>query len=204
MINNISKIFKICGQHGLYIAVLVTFILHLSGCNVCHLPIRGCGSDKTDWYEIGYSDGTRGVQKRLTPPPPCDPCDPCDPYYSCAPCGPCTEVKTCGRPRSCNGYCFQPINNEYYDGWRAGVRQFCQPCVGFSIGCQGRPYPCICPPDLAGPFRAAWYQGIKRYYTPEYTCGRGYCNTYCTPPLECKYLGEVLPVPNGCPCNVVN
>lgn len=59
MINNISKIFKICGQHGLYIAVLVTFILHLSGCNVCHLPIRGCGSDKTDWYEIGREHGLR-------------------------------------------------------------------------------------------------------------------------------------------------
>lgn len=146
------------------------FILGLQGC--CYFPCSQVKNcNPNDLYELGMCDGLRGIQRSLT-----------------------QEINECIRlGATCN-------LNEYTDGWKQGIRDFCTPSNGYALGLQGKPYPCFCPPDLAGPFRAAWYQGVKCFYTPELGCGEGCRKTYATPIIRCGEVRDIQCFANGCPC----
>lgn len=142
------------------------------------LPLVGCQQSWTgedcltvNWFNEGFTDGQRGIVRTLE-----------------------CETRACAR----NGI---EVDFELYKaGLKEGIREYCTPLQGQLLGEAGKPYPCICPPDLAGPFRLAWYQAIKCYYTPELGCGEGCAKTYCSPPIPCGSVTDFPCEVKGCPC----
>ncbi len=177
------SIFRFIKKSYIHLFAIITFIICssiLSGCTCSSL--RGC--PPREWFQIGYCDGVQGLQRDVS-------------YFNnCA-----LQVM---EPRICDPGCVPDPAYDYFEGWRKGVREFCTPRNGYAIGLTGQSFPCVCPPDLAGPFRAAWYQGLKCYYFPELGCGDGCSKEYCTLPVPCGVVGQLMTVPAGCPCNVVN
>ncbi len=147
----------------------------LPGCYKPSEHIVNQNCKEINWYEQGVKDGQCGVQRSLR-----------------------TEIEDSSK------YGLLVDAFAYKEGWHRGIRQFCTPCMGMEIGAQGRPCPCFCPPDLAGPFRAAWYQGAKCYYSPERGCGEGCAKTYFYPEVACGFVTDDIGVPPGCPCTMLD
>ncbi|WP_417773971.1 DUF2799 domain-containing protein [Stappia sp.] len=78
-----------------------------------------------DWSELGKADGAQGhLTKRFE-----------------------DVVKDCGR------YGITPDADAYMAGWHQGVRLYCTPQNGFSLGRQGKELSPVCPAQTAALFR---------------------------------------------------
>ena len=88
-----------------------------------------------DWRTIGFEDGTRGH-----------------------------TTQRIGKHReACADYGVAPNYENYLAGHREGVRQYCVPARGFSLGRSGKRYNGVCPTDLENAFLAAFDDGQVVY-----------------------------------------
>ncbi len=88
-----------------------------------------------DWRTIGFEDGTRGY-----------------------------TTQRIGKHReACADYGIAPSYENYLAGHREGVRQYCVPASGFSLGRSGKRYNGVCPADLENTFLAAFDDGQAVY-----------------------------------------
>lgn len=101
------------------------------------ITVQGCGTlsvdecQSPDWYAIGHQDGLQG----RTPRPVSD-------YFrACARQDAAIQIAT------------------YKQGRDDGLRRFCRPRNGFSLGLQGARYNSACPVDAEPDFLAAYEQG---------------------------------------------
>ena len=91
-----------------------------------------------DWHTIGYEDGARGFSSQRI-----------------------------GQHReACAEHGIAPNFQAYMDGHRAGLRQYCIPVTGFSLGRSGKRYSGICPAELEQAFLIAFEDGraVHRLY----------------------------------------
>ena len=56
-----------------------------------------------------------------------------------------------------------PDRADYMLGWNEGVREYCQPNNGFSVGEHGWSHNNICPSDMRADFQHAWKEGRSLY-----------------------------------------
>jgi hypothetical protein len=105
------------------------------------LGMSGCASMSedecvmSDWRTIGYEDGSMG--------------------YSADRIG--------SHRKACAKHGVAPDFEAYQAGRRDGLRQFCQPSRGFSLGTGGGRYNGVCPSDLEPDFVDAFNTGHKLY-----------------------------------------
>lgn len=105
------------------------------------LGLSGCASMSedecvmSDWRTIGYEDGSMG--------------------YSADRIG--------SHRKACAKHGVAPDFEAYQTGRRDGLRQFCQPSRGFSLGSGGGRYNGVCPSDLEPGFVDAFNTGHKLY-----------------------------------------
>lgn len=106
------------------------------------LGISGCATMSadecatSDWHAIGYEDGARGY----------------------------TADQLGNRRKACAKHGVTPDFEAYQAGRAQGLRQYCQPSRGFSLGSNGSRYNGVCPLDLEAEFIDAYNQG-KHLYT---------------------------------------
>jgi len=105
------------------------------------MMVAGCASlSKTDcenanWRAIGYKHGQQGIHHREL------------------------EKFSTG----CSEYDIVPDREAYLSGWDEGIRQFCTPDTGYSLGASGQPLRNVCPADLAASYRDGWEQGVRTF-----------------------------------------
>ena len=88
-----------------------------------------------DWRMIGYEDGSRGY-----------------------------PTQRIGKHReACADHGVAPDYETYLTGHREGVRQYCTPSRGFTLGRSGTRYNGVCPADLETAFLAAFDDGRATY-----------------------------------------
>jgi hypothetical protein len=88
-----------------------------------------------DWQQLGVSDGASGF--------------------------PATRVAQ--HQEACAKFGI-PVNaTAWQSGWEQGIRSYCVPANGLSVGRQGRPNRNACPADLAAPFNEAYRIGRDVY-----------------------------------------
>ena len=88
-----------------------------------------------DWHTIGYEDGARGF-----------------------------STQRIGQHReACAEHGIAPNFQDYMDGHRAGLRQYCVPATGFALGRSGKRYSGVCPAELENAFMAAFDEGRTVY-----------------------------------------
>jgi len=130
-----------------------------------HLTAKQCQA--INWYQMGFTDGSQGKPQR----------DLSQAILDCA------KFKL-------------KINQAgYTKGWKAGVRQYCQPGTAYQLGTQGKTYNHICPADLAPKFDQSWHRGLKQYCVPSmaYQTGRAgqqiplFCNPNSDKKLQRAY-----------------
>ncbi|MDX1405444.1 MAG: DUF2799 domain-containing protein [Woeseiaceae bacterium] len=90
----------------------------------------------SDWHAIGFEDGARGY----------------------------TADQLGNRRKACAKHGVTPDFEAYQAGRAQGLRQYCQPGRGFSLGSNGSRYNGVCPLDLEAEFLDAYNQG-KHLYT---------------------------------------
>jgi hypothetical protein len=94
------------------------------------LGLGGCASMSadecvtSDWHAIGYEDGARGY----------------------------TADQLGNRRKACAKHGITPDFESYRAGREEGLRQYCQPSRGFSLGSGGARYNGVCPGDLEADF----------------------------------------------------
>lgn len=90
-----------------------------------------------DWYELGYRDGSTGQSRdRLQQ-----------------------------RQQACVEHGITSDKSAYYDGYEAGLDQFCTAASGYQRGREGYRYNNICPPLLEGDFLTGYQRGHEVYQT---------------------------------------
>jgi hypothetical protein len=105
------------------------------------LGLGGCASMSadecvtSDWHAIGYEDGARGY----------------------------TADQLGNRRKACAKHGITPDFESYRAGREEGLRQYCQPSRGFSLGSGGARYNGVCPGDLEADFVDAYNQGHHLY-----------------------------------------
>lgn len=105
------------------------------------LGLTGCASMSadecitSDWHAIGFEDGARGY----------------------------TAEQLGNRRKACAKHGITPDFEAYQAGRAQGLRQFCQPSRGFSLGSSGARYNGVCPADLEAPFVNAYNSGHQLY-----------------------------------------
>ncbi len=88
-----------------------------------------------NWHTIGYEDGARGF-----------------------------STQRIGQHReACAEHGIAPNFQDYMDGHRAGLRQYCVPTTGFALGRSGKRYSGVCPAELEHAFMAAFDEGRTVY-----------------------------------------
>lgn len=99
--------------------------------------LSGCASlDKDEclhanWYAIGLEDGAAG-----------------------------RAIERLGEHRrSCAKHAVAPDTDRYLAGRSEGLKSFCTPARGYSLGRSGQAYRGVCPDDRAGAFLAAYQRG---------------------------------------------
>jgi hypothetical protein len=85
----------------------------------------------SDWHAIGYEDGARGY----------------------------TADQLGNRRKACAKHGITPDFESYQAGREQGLRQYCQPSRGFSLGAGGSRYNGVCPGDLEADFVDAYNTG---------------------------------------------
>jgi hypothetical protein len=105
------------------------------------LGLSGCASMSadecvtSDWHAIGYEDGARGY----------------------------TADQLGNRRKACAKHGVTPDFESYQAGRKEGLRQYCQPSRGFSLGAGGSRYNGVCPADLESEFVDAFNSGHQLY-----------------------------------------
>ena len=105
------------------------------------IAMSGCASMSeeecvmSDWRTIGYEDGSMG--------------------YS--------GDRIGSHRKACAKHGVAPDFEAYKAGRREGLRQYCQPSRGFSLGTSGGRYQGVCPSDLEPGFVDAFNSGHKLY-----------------------------------------
>jgi len=89
----------------------------------------------SDWHAIGFEDGARGY----------------------------TADQLGNRRKACAKHGVTPDFASYQAGREQGLRQYCQPSRGFSLGAGGSRYNGVCPGDMEGDFVDAYNQGHQLY-----------------------------------------
>lgn len=105
------------------------------------LGLSGCATMSadecvnSDWHAIGFEDGARGY----------------------------TADQLGNRRKACAKHGITPDFEAYQAGRAQGLRQYCQPSRGFSLGSSGARYNGVCPADLEAPFVDAYNSGHQLY-----------------------------------------
>lgn len=105
------------------------------------LGLSGCATMSadecvtSDWHAIGYEDGARGY----------------------------TADQLGNRRKACAKHGITPDFESYRAGREEGLRQYCQPSRGFSLGSRGTRYNGVCPGDLEADFVDAYNSGYQLY-----------------------------------------
>jgi hypothetical protein len=105
------------------------------------LGLGGCASMSadecmvSDWHTIGYEDGARGY----------------------------TADALGNRRKSCAKHGVAPDFEAYQAGREEGLKQYCQPGRGFSLGSSGATYNGVCPGYMEADFVDAYNAGQKLY-----------------------------------------
>ena len=89
-----------------------------------------------DWHMIGYEDGFRGFATQ----------------------------RISKHREACAKHGIAPDFEGYMAGHREGVRQYCVPARGFSLGRNGKRYNGVCPADLENAFLVAFDDGRTVYH----------------------------------------
>lgn len=89
----------------------------------------------SDWHTIGFEDGAQGH----------------------------TAERLGSHRKACAKHGVAPDFEEYQAGRKQGLRQFCQPSRGFSLGANGGKYNGVCPADLEIEFIDAYNSGHQLY-----------------------------------------
>lgn len=89
----------------------------------------------SDWYAIGFEDGSRGY----------------------------TSDRLGNHRKACAKHGVAPDFELYQSGREKGLREFCQPSRGFSLGAGGGRYNGVCPSDLEMHFIDAYNSGHQLY-----------------------------------------
>lgn len=89
----------------------------------------------SDWHAIGFEDGARGY----------------------------TADQLGNRRKACAKHGITPDFEAYQAGRAQGLRQYCQPSRGFSVGSSGSRYNGVCPADLEPGFVDAYNSGHQLY-----------------------------------------
>ncbi len=103
--------------------------------------LAGCGSATVtesqcvagDWQTLGYRDGSLGYR----------------------------STQLLKHQDACVKHGAIPDRDGYLLGWEDGVREYCEPNNGFSVGVRGGSYNNVCPDDLRHGFLDAYQQGRK-------------------------------------------
>ena len=105
------------------------------------LGLSGCATMSadecamSDWHTIGFEDGARGY----------------------------TAEKLGNRRKACAKHGVAPDFEAYQAGREEGLRQYCQPSRGFSLGANGARYHGVCPGYMEGDFVDAYNSGHQLY-----------------------------------------
>lgn len=89
----------------------------------------------SDWHTIGFEDGSQGY----------------------------TADRIGNHRKACAKHGVAPDFSAYTAGRKQGLRQFCQPSRGFSLGTNGGRYNGVCPSDLEMHFVDAYNSGHQLY-----------------------------------------
>lgn len=105
------------------------------------LGLSGCATMSadecvtSDWHAIGFEDGARGY----------------------------TADQLGNRRKACAKHGITPDFEAYQAGRAQGLRQYCQPARGFSVGSSGARYNGVCPADLEAGFVDGYNHGQHLY-----------------------------------------
>lgn len=88
-----------------------------------------------DWYSLGYEDGSRGYD----------------------------ASRVSKHRKACAEYGVTTDAVAYMDGHQDGVRIYCRPANGYSLGLRGRKPGVSCPQDLLADFNDAYLAGLDIY-----------------------------------------
>ena len=104
--------------------------------------VAGCASglsveecNTADWRTIGYEDGVQGR----------------------------SEARISEHRQACAKHGVGLNFDAYRSGWDEGIKRYCQPGKGYSLGRRGRSYGGICPALLEAAFLQAYRQGREIY-----------------------------------------
>jgi hypothetical protein len=112
----------------------ITVILAFSVLSGC-ATMSGDECAVSDWTAVGYSDGARGY----------------------------TSDQLSKYNKACAKHGVTPDFRAYQSGREEGLREFCQPGNGFSLGERGGRYHGVCSPDLEPHFLDAYRVGSHLY-----------------------------------------
>jgi len=88
-----------------------------------------------DWQTLGYRDGVNGYQ----------------------------SSRLLDHQDACMEHDIVPDRTDYIVGWEQGVREYCEPNNGFSVGERGWQHNNVCPADMRADFLRAWKEGRSLY-----------------------------------------
>ena len=112
----------------------VLFLISMLGLSGCAtMSADECVT--SDWHAIGFEDGARGY----------------------------TADQLGNRRKACAKHGVTPDFESYQAGREEGLRQYCQPSRGFSLGASGARYNGVCPGYMEGDFVDAYNQGHQLY-----------------------------------------
>ena len=112
----------------------VLFLISMLGLSGCAtMSADECVT--SDWHAIGFEDGERGY----------------------------TADQLGNRRKACAKHGVTPDFESYQAGREEGLRQYCQPSRGFSLGASGARYNGVCPGYMEGDFVDAYNQGHQLY-----------------------------------------
>ncbi|NVJ49763.1 MAG: DUF2799 domain-containing protein [Gammaproteobacteria bacterium] len=103
------------------------------------LTLQGCATlskdecRSADWRTIGFEDGSRGYSSQ----------------------------RIASHREACAEYGVAPDFERYMQGHKQGIRNYCVPSRGFSLGRSGSQYNNLCPADLEPSFLTAYRRGLE-------------------------------------------
>lgn len=114
--------------------LLVAILMMLGGCaGRSSVSENQCAAG--DWQTIGYRDGVNGYR----------------------------STRLLEHQDACMKHQIVPDRAEYMVGWEQGVREYCEPNNGFTVGERGWQHNNVCPTDMASEFQKAWKKGRSLY-----------------------------------------
>lgn len=117
-----------------YLAVALTLLLAPLGCQ-SNAPLSKTQCEIGDWQTLGHRDGAQGL--------------------------PSTQLLAL--QEACIEHGIRAERDDYMLGWSEGVRTYCRPNHGLTLGESGEAHNNICPDDLRPDFIAAYQEG-RSYY----------------------------------------